>query len=53
MVALKEFLDHLKSIWCHLDRSAIKEMKDKYYAEWDSSVHITKFTPNEIRERNP
>jgi len=38
-----EFLDHLKTVWCRLNKSAIKEMKNEYYEEWDSSIHITKF----------
>ena len=42
-VAPKNFLDHLRTIWCRLDTSAIKEMKDAYYEEWDSNMHITKF----------
>ena len=37
------FLNHLKTVWCRLDTNAIKEMKDAYYEEWDSDVHITKF----------
>jgi len=42
-VAPIAFLEHLKTVWCRLDTSAIKEMKDAYYEEWDSDTHITKF----------
>ena len=42
-VTPKQFLEHLRNIWCRLDTAAIQEMKDEYYANWDPNMHITKY----------
>ena len=38
-----QILNHLNTRWCPLDVYAKKNLKQAYYVEWDSKMHLTAF----------